>query len=90
MTEAAGSRPNSKPKARRDVAIDDLRTGLTFLLILYHAAQTFDVGFNHHVKAPAEDRRIWLSYATLFVKAWHMPLFFLLAGWSLQVSLEHR
>lgn len=79
-----------RPILQREAAIDDLRTALTFLLVLYHAAQTFDLPSFHHIKAPAKDRRLWLSHATLFVKTWHMPLFFLLAGWSLQKSLVHR
>ena len=88
--ELEGREPSSEKKNKRDAALDDLRSALTLLLVLYHAAQTFDLGLDHHVKAPERDRRIWLSHATLFVKTWHMPVFFLLAGWSLQASLHQR
>ncbi len=71
-------------------SVDELRVALTALLVVYHAAQTFDYGTAYHMKAPRAERSKSLSLFTLFVKVWHMPLFFLIAGWSLQASLTSR
>lgn len=81
---------SAKPLPERNVGVDGLRTASTALLVFYHAAQTYDHGDAYHLKAPIPDRSSCLSYFTLFVKVWHMPLFFLLAGWSLQGSLLAR
>lgn len=78
MTGAPGTR-------RRD--IDWLRIGATLLLFPFHAARPFD----HqpwHVKSAtmADGFDVWVWFVHLF----HMPLFFLLAGWSLAHSLRGR
>jgi fucose 4-O-acetylase-like acetyltransferase len=75
---AAGAR-------RRDV--DWLRIGATLLLFPFHAARPFD----HppwHLKSvnASEVFDVWVW----FVHQFHMPLFFLLAGWSLAGSLHGR
>jgi fucose 4-O-acetylase-like acetyltransferase len=74
-----------EPARRCD--IDWLRIGATMLLFPFHAARPFD----HqpwHVKSAAmsEGFDVWVW----FVHQFHMPLFFLLAGWSLERSLGSR
>jgi fucose 4-O-acetylase-like acetyltransferase len=74
-------------RSARRCDIDWLRIGATLLLFPFHAARPFD----HqpwHVKSAAMsegfDVWVWL------VHQFHMPLFFLLAGWSLERSLVSR
>ena len=68
--------------------LDWLRIGATLLLFPFHVGKVFDVLPIYHIKnrelSPA------LDYATSFVHQWHMPLFFLLAGWSAASSLQAR
>ena len=68
--------------------IDWLRIGATLLLFVFHAGMVFNPAPFYHV------RNADLSFALLvlcgFVSLWHMPLFFLLAGWSLCASLRAR
>ncbi|HJQ85372.1 MAG TPA: acyltransferase family protein [Candidatus Binatia bacterium] len=68
--------------------IDWLRVGATYLLFLFHVGKVFDPAPFYHV------RNAELSFAMLvacgFVSLWHMPLFFLLAGWSAAASLRAR
>jgi glucan biosynthesis protein C len=68
--------------------LDWLRIGATFLLFPFHVAKTFDVLPIYHIKnaelSPA------LDYFTLFIHQWHMPLFFVLAGWSACASMRNR
>ena len=75
-------------EAGRRYDLDWLRIGATFLLFPFHVAKTFDVRPIYHIKnaelAPA------LDYFTLFVHQWHMPLFFMLAGWSACASIRGR
>ena len=68
--------------------IDWLRIGATLLLFVFHAGMVFNPAPFYHV------RNADLSFALLvlcgFISLWHMPLFFLLAGWSLCPSLRAR
>ncbi|MBI3767150.1 MAG: acyltransferase family protein [Deltaproteobacteria bacterium] len=68
--------------------LDWLRILATYLLFPYHVAKTFDDLPIYHVKnaelAPG------LDFFTAFVHQWHMPLFFVLAGWSAYASLARR
>jgi fucose 4-O-acetylase-like acetyltransferase len=75
------------PDRVRRCDVDWLRIGATLLLFPFHAARPFD----HqpwHVKSPAMsdafDVFVW------FIHQFHMPLFFVLAGWSLERSLGSR
>ncbi len=65
--------------------IDWLRVLATYLLFAFHVGKVFDPAPFYHV------RNADLSFAMLvfcgFVSLWHMPLFFLLAGWSAAASL---
>lgn len=78
-TTAAGAR-------RRD--IDWLRIGATYLLFLFHTTKVFDQAPFYHVKN--DELSLALDLPTLFIHFWHMPLFFLLAGWSAYASLSAR
>jgi fucose 4-O-acetylase-like acetyltransferase len=72
--------------ARRN-DIDWLRIGATLLLFPFHAARPFD----HqpwHVKSA--DMSIGFDVFVWFVHQFHMPLFFALAGWSIERSLRRR
>jgi fucose 4-O-acetylase-like acetyltransferase len=68
--------------------LDWLRIGATFLLFPFHVAKVFDVLPMYHLKnrelVPA------LDHATFFVHQWHMPLFFVLAGWSAYGAIARR
>jgi uncharacterized protein (DUF2147 family) len=68
--------------------IDTLRVLATLLLFVFHTGMIFNPAPFFHV------RNDELSIAFLvfcgFISLWHMPLFFLLAGWSLARSLDTR
>ncbi|TMB49970.1 MAG: hypothetical protein E6J56_22435 [Deltaproteobacteria bacterium] len=73
-------------RARRN-DIDWLRIGATFLLFVFHPARPFDHQGWHvksAVQSDAFDLLVW------FIHQFHMPLFFALAGWSLERSLRFR
>lgn len=77
----------SRATARR-YDIDWLRIGATLLLFVFHVGMVFNPAPFYHV------RNADLSFTLLvlcgFISLWHMPLFFLLAGWSLYPSLRAR
>jgi uncharacterized protein (DUF2147 family) len=68
--------------------IDWLRIGATLLLFVFHIGMVFNPAPFYHI------RNDELSFGWLivcgFISLWHMPLFFLLAGWSLCSSLRAR
>lgn len=68
--------------------IDWLRVFATYLLLLFHVAMVFNPAPFYHI------RNGELSFFFLvlcgFIGLWHMPLFFLLAGWSAFSSLSAR
>src|SRR5881296_277439 len=68
--------------------IDWLRVLAVYLLFVFHFGKVFDPAPFYHI------RNADLSFAMLvlcgFVSLWHMPLFFLLAGWSAVPSLQTR
>jgi uncharacterized protein (DUF2147 family) len=76
-----------RESTRRD-DIDWLRVGATYLLFVFHGAMVFNPAPFYHI------RNDELSFAMLvlcgFVGLWHMPLFFVLAGWSIAPSLAAR
>ena len=74
------------PERRYD--IDWLRVFATYLLFPFHVSKVFDVPPFYHIKNAELSGN--LALFTTFVHQWHMPLFFLLAGWSLQASLSRR
>jgi glucan biosynthesis protein C len=67
--------------------IDWLRALAVYLLLLFHSARPFD-SEDWHVKD--ESRPGAVDLLTGGISQWHMPLLFLLAGWSLVPSLERR
>src|SRR5947207_6917870 len=68
--------------------IDWLRVLAVYLLFLFHIGKVFDPAPFYHI------RNADLSFSMLvlcgFIGLWHMPLFFLLAGWSAVASLQTR
>src|SRR3989475_8645607 len=68
--------------------IDWLRVFATYLLFVFHVGKVFDPAPFYHI------RNADLSFTMLvvcgFISLWHMPLFFLLAGWSAASSLAAR
>ena len=74
------------PSRRAD--IDWLRIFACYLLFLFHGALVFAPTPFYHVQNAESS----LVFAVLvgFISLWHMPLFFLLAGWSAFQSLSSR
>jgi glucan biosynthesis protein C len=68
--------------------IDNLRSAATFLLLAFHTAKVYDYSPFYHVKNGASFQGF--DVFTGFVHQWHMPLFFLLAGWSMAAALRRR
>ena len=78
---------SSDLRARR-YDIDWLRVFATYLLLLFHVGMVFNPAPFFHV------RNTDVSFLFLilcgFISLWHMPLFFLLAGWAAFGSLSMR
>lgn len=68
--------------------IDALRVGATYLLLAFHTAKVYDEAPFYHLKNEQSSEAVGVF--TAFVHQWHMPLFFLLAGWALATSLQRR
>jgi fucose 4-O-acetylase-like acetyltransferase len=68
--------------------LDWLRIGATALLFPFHVAKTFDVLPIYHIKNA--ELSSGLDYFTFFIHQWHMPLFFVLAGWSACAAIQRR
>jgi len=68
--------------------LDSLRVAATYLLFVFHSAKVYDVPPFYHVKNAVLSPQ--LVYLTGFIHFWHMPLFFVLAGWSAIASLRVR
>src|SRR2546425_12752926 len=68
--------------------IDWLRVLAVYLLFVFHVGKVFDPAPFYHV------RNADVSFGMLalcgFIALWHMPLFFLVAGWSAVASLRVR
>lgn len=68
--------------------LDALRAFACYLLLLFHVGMVFNPAPFYHV------RNADVSFAFLvlcgFISLWHMPLLFLLAGWSAAASLRAR
>jgi glucan biosynthesis protein C len=78
--------PAAPTSRRRDV--DWLRIFAVYLLFVFHVAMAFNPAPFYHI------RNGELSFVMLvaagFISLWHMPLLFLLAGWSAHGSLAAR
>lgn len=74
--------------ATRRIDIDWLRIGATYLLFVFHGAMVFNPAPFYHVRNG--ELSMFLLVVCGFISLWHMPLFFLLAGWSTHASLAAR
>jgi len=74
--------------AQRRDDIDWLRVFATYMLFPFHVSKIFDVAPYYHLKNAQLSPD--LGVFTGFVHQWHMPLFFVLAGWSVPASLAAR
>jgi len=84
-TRASVSRP---PAAGRRHDIDALRVFACYLLLLFHVGMVFNPAPFFHVR----NGDVSFVFLVLcgFIGLWHMPLLFLLAGWSAAGSLRER
>jgi peptidoglycan/LPS O-acetylase OafA/YrhL len=79
--------------AQRDLYIDRLRTAMTALVVVFHAAITYggDGGwFYHEVEASARPSSLLLTMFCATNQAYFMGFFFLLAGYFTPSSLERN
>jgi peptidoglycan/LPS O-acetylase OafA/YrhL len=74
------------PNRRYD--IDWLRIFATYLLLLFHVGMVFNPAPFYHIRNA--DVSFFFLILCGFISLWHMPLFFLLAGWSAFGSLSTR
>jgi len=74
--------------ASRRADIDWLRVAATYLLFVFHVGKVFDPAPFFHIRNA--DQSFVLLVVCGFIGLWHMPLFFLLAGWSAASSLQLR
>jgi peptidoglycan/LPS O-acetylase OafA/YrhL len=74
-------------RARRP-DIDWLRVFATAMLFPFHVGKVFDYPPFFPIKNA--DRSVAMGVFTGFVHQWHMPLFFVLAGWSVPAALAAR
>ena len=77
----------SAESQERIYAIDWLRVFAMFMVFIYHCARFFDKD-DWHVKNPQSDEII--TFITLFLVQWIMPLFFILSGISSHYALGYR
>lgn len=79
--------------AQRELYIDRLRTGLTALVIVFHAAITYGASggwFYHEVKPSGAPSSLLMTMFCATNQAYFMGLFFLLAGYYTPTSLERK
>jgi glucans biosynthesis protein C len=76
------------PENPRRYDIDWLRIGATLLLFVFHVGMVFNPAPFYHIRN--DDLSFGWLVVCGFISLWHMPLFFLLAGWSLCQSLRAR
>jgi fucose 4-O-acetylase-like acetyltransferase len=72
----------------RRAAIDVLRIFATYTLFVFHAGKVFDPAPFFHIRNGQTSVGFYIL--TGFIAQWHMPLFFVLAGWSALVSVRAR
>ncbi|HYB99658.1 MAG TPA: acyltransferase [Candidatus Limnocylindrales bacterium] len=72
----------------RRTDIDWLRIAATYLLFVFHVGKVFDPAPFFHIRS----QELSMGFTVLcgFISLWHMPLFFMLAGWSAAASLSAR
>jgi uncharacterized protein (DUF2147 family)/fucose 4-O-acetylase-like acetyltransferase len=74
--------------ASRRTDVDWLRVFATYMLFPFHAAMVFNPAPFYHIRNA--DLSIGMLVFSGFISLWHMPLFFLLAGWAIVASLRAR
>jgi glucan biosynthesis protein C len=79
---------NTTDKPQRRWDIDWLRVLAVLLLFPFHTARIFDIWEEFYAKNDVVSEA--LTYIIGFLHAWHMPLFFLLAGASTWFALRFR
>lgn len=80
--------PTPRSAATRRPDVDWLRVFATYLLFVFHTGKVFDVRPFYSIKNTSLTGT--LDVLTGFIHQWHMPLFFVLAGWSVFGSLTAR
>ncbi len=78
----------STPSPERRYDLDVLRVFACYLLFLFHVGMVFNPSPFFHVRN-GESSALFLILCG-FIALWHMPLLFLLAGWSAAASLRSR
>lgn len=73
---------------RRRHDLDALRVFACYLLFLFHGGMVFNPAPFFHVRN--NEASLVFLIVCGFISLWHMPLFFLLAGWSAAASLRSR
>lgn len=68
--------------------VDWLRVIATYLLFVFHVSMVFNPAPFFHIRN-SETSVVFMVLAG-FISLWHMPLFFLLAGWSAFASISAR
>jgi len=68
--------------------IDWLRVVATYLLLFFHVGMVFNPAPFFHIRN--DEQSFVMLIVCGFISLWHMPLFFLLAGWSAFSSLSVR
>ena len=84
------SRLKEEPESHsiiRSYELDWLRVVAVMMLVFYHSAMMFGIGW-FHIKNP--ETSFVLNLLCRFLEIWHMPLFFLVAGASSWFALEFR
>jgi peptidoglycan/LPS O-acetylase OafA/YrhL len=79
--------------AQRDLYIDRLRTVMTALVVVFHAAITYGASggwFYHEVESSASPSSLLLTMFCGTNQAYFMGFFFLLAGYFTPASLERK
>ena len=77
--------PASGAHVARRPDLDRLRVAACLLLFPFHTIEVFDVQPAYHIKSATQF--IALDYVSRMISAWHMPLFFLLAGMAAMYSI---
>jgi len=79
--------------AQRDLYIDRLRTVMTAIVVVFHAAITYGASggwFYHEVNPSASPSSLLLTIFVSTKQAYFMGFFFLLAGYFTPASLERK
>lgn len=76
----------ASPERRHD--LDALRVFGCYLLLLFHVGMVFNPAPFFHVRN--DESSLAFLIVCGFIAIWHMPLLFLLAGWSAAASLRSR